>query len=324
MLSFVIIKETTIKIHIFFQSWPEDALLAVATRFLGEIELTKHEREVCIDMCQHFHTTTQDLSEEFYERVKRRNYVTPTSYLELINTFKLFLEKKRKAILMGKKRYEIGLEKLVSAEAEVSVMQLALEALQPQLVVAAGKVADTMKKVEAESADAAEVEKVVMIDEAAANEQAQVAQGIKDECDANLAEAMPILEAALAALNTLTTADIAIIKTMKNPPKGIKLVMEAVCILKDVKPDKIPAASGIGTVEDYWGPSKKVLGDIKFFDGLINYDKDNIPPKTMQKLQEKILHDEYFDPEKIKTVSSAAEGKRFFFRNYLVFLLWYS
>lgn len=43
---------------------------------------------------------------------------------------------------------------------------------------------------------------------------------------------MPILNAALAALNTLTPADITIVKTMKNPPKGIKLVMEAVCILK--------------------------------------------------------------------------------------------
>lgn len=43
---------------------------------------------------------------------------------------------------------------------------------------------------------------------------------------------MPILDAALAALNTLTPADISVVKTMKNPPKGIKLVMEAICILK--------------------------------------------------------------------------------------------
>lgn len=74
-------------------------------------------------------------------------------------------------ILTGKKRYEVGLEKLNSAEAEVSVMQAALEALQPQLVVAAAKVAETMKKVEAESAEAAEVEKIVMVDEELANEQ---------------------------------------------------------------------------------------------------------------------------------------------------------
>ena len=44
---------------------------------------------------------------------------------------------------------------------------------------------------------------VVAADERVANEAAKVAQGIKDECSADLAEAMPALEAALAALNTL-------------------------------------------------------------------------------------------------------------------------
>jgi len=41
-------------------------------------------------------------------------------------------------------------------------------------------------------------------DEAVANEQAKAAKAIKDECDADLAEAIPILESALAALDTLT------------------------------------------------------------------------------------------------------------------------
>ncbi len=37
-----------------------------------------------------------------------------------------------------------------------------------------------------------------------ANEQARAAQAIKDECDKDLGEALPILEAALSALDTLT------------------------------------------------------------------------------------------------------------------------
>lgn len=44
-------------------------------------------------------------------------------------------------------------------------MQTALEALQPQLVVAQAKVEDTVKIVESEKAEAAEVEKIVMVDE---------------------------------------------------------------------------------------------------------------------------------------------------------------
>lgn len=60
--------------------------------------------------------------------------------------------------------------------------------------------------------------------------------------------------------------------------------------------------------EDYWGPSKRVLNDIKFLESLILYDKDNIPPAIMQKLFKSILNDESFDPDKIKSASTAAEG----------------
>lgn len=58
------------------------------------------------------------------------------------------------------------------------------------------------------------------------------AKEIRVECDANLQEVMPILNAANAALNTLTPQDIQIVKSMKRPPAGVRLVMEAICILK--------------------------------------------------------------------------------------------
>ncbi|KAF5288993.1 hypothetical protein FQA39_LY03872 [Lamprigera yunnana] len=291
-----------------FQPWPEDALLAVATTFLGNIKLTDKERSACIQMCQEFHISTQNLSDDFYARLRRRNYVTPTSYLELINTFKGFLSKKRNEVLNIKRRYEVGLEKLDFAAQQIEVMQESLEILQPQLVTAAAIVSETMKNVAIETTEAGEVEKIVTADEAVADEQAKAAQAIKDECDANLAEAMPILESALEALNTLTPADITIVKSMKNPPKGVKLVMEAVCILKGVKPEKIPNPNGIGTYDEYWGVSKKVLGDMKFLENLIYFDKDNIPAPIMQKLTNTILKDESFDPDRVKTASTAAQG----------------
>ena len=64
---------------------------------------------------------------------------------------------------------------------------------------------------------------------------------------------------------------------MKNPPGGVKLVMSSVCVMKDIKPDKINDPSGSGQkILDYWGPSKKLLGDLKFLPDLKIYDKDNI------------------------------------------------
>lgn len=37
-------------------------------------------------------------------------------------------------------------------------------------------------------------------------------------------------------------------KTMKQPPAGVKLVMEAICILKGIKPERIPDPSGSGNM----------------------------------------------------------------------------
>ncbi|XP_029708760.2 dynein axonemal heavy chain 7 [Aedes albopictus] len=291
-----------------FQPWPKDALVAVATKFLSTVEMPEKERSICIDMCMEFHTSTQELSDEFMLRLNRHNYVTPTSYLELIHTFKTLLDKKRTDVLTGKNRYLTGLKQLEIAAQQVGVMQEQLEAVQPQLKIAAETVAQQMAKVQADSEAAAVQKELVKKDEAVAQEKAAAANAIKEICDAKLADAMPILNTALAALNTLTAADITIVKTMKSPPIGVKIVMEAVCILKDLKPDRVQAPSGMGMVEDYWGPAKKLLGDMKFLEGLVNFERDDIPPRIIQKLEERILCNENFDPEKVKTASTACEG----------------
>lgn len=121
-------------------------------------------------------------------------------YITLTKCHPLFLSE----VIKLKQRYEVGLEKLGSAAAQVATMQVELEALQPQLQVASKKVDEMMVMIERESVEVAETEKVVRMDEAEANEQATAAKAIKDECDADLAVALPILESALAALNTLT------------------------------------------------------------------------------------------------------------------------
>ncbi|XP_061547478.1 dynein axonemal heavy chain 7 isoform X6 [Phycodurus eques] len=292
-----------------FQTWPEDALQAVACRFLEDVEMSDEHREGCIDMCKTFHTSTILVSTRFMDELQRHNYVTPTSYLELISTFKTLLKAKRAEVMMQKSRYVVGLEKLESAASQVATMQVELEALQPQLIETCKKVDEMVIKVERESAEAAETEKVVKMDEAVTNEQAMAAKAIKDECDADLAVTMPILESALSALDTLTQNDITLVKSMKSPPSGVKLVMEAICILKKMKPDRVTDPSGSGKkVEDYWGPAKKLLSDLKFLQSLKDFDRDNIPVNIMAVIRERYISNPDFVPEKIRTASTAAEG----------------
>ena len=94
-------------------------------------------------------------------------------------------------------------------------MQQELVALQPQLVETSKEMEQLMVKIEKDTVEAEAKKEVVAADEAVANAAAAAAKAIKDECESDLAEALPALEAALAALNTLTSKDITLVKAMK-------------------------------------------------------------------------------------------------------------
>ncbi len=74
---------------------------------------------------------------------------------------------------------------------------------------------------------------------------------------------------------------------LKNPPGIVKLVMESVCVMLGIKSERKPDPGGSGKmIEDFWGPSMKLLGDLKFLDRLKTYDKDNIAPPVMKKIRD--------------------------------------
>ena len=133
-------------------------------------------------------------------------------------------------------RYESGLAQIFSAEEQVETMKVELIELGPVLEQTKVETEEILVVVAKETEEANKVREVVAKDEAYAAERAEEAKAIKDDCEAELAVAIPMLNDALAALNTLTKADITEVKAMKKPPAGVKLVMEAVCILKGVNP----------------------------------------------------------------------------------------
>ncbi|CAB4026765.1 dynein heavy chain 1, axonemal-like, partial [Paramuricea clavata] len=112
-------------------------------------------------------------------------------------------------------------------------------------------------------------------------------------------------EAALTSLKSLNRNDVVEVRALQRPPPGVKLVIDAVCIIKGVKPKKV-AGEKVGTkVDDYWEPGKALLQDpAKFLEGLFKFDKDNIPDSNIQKIQP-YIDNEDFTPAAIAKVSKA-------------------
>lgn len=106
---------------------------------------------------------------------------------------------------------------------------------------------------------------------------------------------------------------------MKAPPPGVRLVMEAVCVLKGIKPERITDPSG-KKIDDYWKSAQKMIGEMKFLESLLNYDKDNIPPQYIKTIRDKFIPNPEFVPEKVKVASSACEGTVLNFKGLLILI----
>jgi len=291
-----------------FLPWPEEALRSVAGQFLAEATDKKSLLQGLVDVCVDMQERVTKLCVKFRMEMRRYYYVTPTSYLELISTFKDILNAKRTDLKRMINRYHVGLEKLQDTGAKVETMKQNLEELKPKLLEAQKATKVKMVDLTKQQEEADVVRKNCEREEARCKSEADNAASIKAECEAGLAEAMPAYNKAIAALDTISQNDLTIVKSLPNPPNGVKLTMEVVCILFNIQPKMVPREDGMGKRPDYWESAKKsLLSDPKLLPNLKEFDKDHIDPAIIKKIAPYIEKPE-FVPEKIKKASNAACG----------------
>ncbi|KAF7660832.1 hypothetical protein LDENG_00274280 [Lucifuga dentata] len=277
-----------------FVQWPREALLSVSQVFFQNIEFGREELNQSFSaMCVEIHVSVTDMAERFYLELRRHYYTTPTSYLELINLYLTMLQEKREQLMLARDRVKNGLTKLLETNVLVDEMKVELSALEPVLKQKSVDVNALMKKLTADHKSADEVRNVVKEDEALAKVKAENTQAIADDAQRDLEEALPALESAIKALDALDKADIAEVRVFTKPPDLVMTVMESICILLNAKPD--------------WSSAKQVLGDSNFLKRLKDYDKDNIKPQVLQKLQRYISNPDFI-PEKVEKVSKACKS----------------
>lgn len=276
-----------------FSAWPQDALFSVAKRTFesrDELNIGQYTDQLAT-LCYRMHSTVEMETVRFEKELRRHNYTTPTSYLELINLYVELLRSQQMKIKSNEARYSGGLAKLRETEEVVTKLEIALTEMQPGLERASKETSELLLQVSADQAEADKQAAIVQEDVDAANKVAAEVAAIKDDCQTDLDEAMPAYEAAIDALKTLDKKSLQEMKAFTNPPEMVKFTMEAVCILFDRPAD--------------WGEAKKLLSQMDFMDRLKDFDKDNISPKVMKKLQ-KYYADPRFTPEEVKKISAAA------------------
>jgi len=215
-----------------FHPWPQEALVAVAQRFLADIENV--DEGVRDNLAHHMafaHTSVTEASLTFQATYRRWNYVTPKSYLELIALYKSLLASKRESVKSGRERLENGLDKIAQAAAQVADLQIMLE--QEKIVVEEKQV-KTKELIEVIGRQKADVEAVVEASREDEEKAQAIAEAVTEQqavCEAELAAAEPLIAEAIKALAGLEVPHLVELKSLKTPSDAVGKVAYAVMTL---------------------------------------------------------------------------------------------
>jgi len=282
-----------------FSEWPHDALQEVALHFIKDLSLEGEEgnpelkKNIAV-IFDTIHSSVNEESERMQRELKRTNYVTPTNYLELVTGYKSLLQEKRVQIGDMKSKLEKGLSTLEKAREDVSKMSIDLEKQKKEAAASKQECESLMLNILSQKSTADDKKQQVELDRSNIQIKKAKADKIREEAQANLDEALPALEAAEDALKNLDSKDISEIRAYAKPPRAVEETLCAVMVVLKRK----------ASFEE----AKKVISSPKqFIDSLLNYRKDQMSPKLLQKIG-KITSKPDFTPDRVGQVSNAAKG----------------
>jgi dynein heavy chain len=275
-----------------YDSWSEEALLDVSTRFMSDIEGIEPEiKEKLAQMCPFTYKSVEQMAIKFDEELRRKVYITPKSYLDSISMYKMFLDEKRQELDETISRLSNGLQKLANTNVQVADLKKKLTEMKPELEKQSKMANEKANMVKIEKKKAEEVERVVEKEANEVGQQALEVKAIKDRVELKLEDARPAMEEAKGALEVLNDDDINEVKSFPKPPEVVVMVMEAVLTyFKEPKTD--------------WLAAKKLMGS-GFKDKLKTFEVEKCSTRTLDKVR-KIINKKEFDPQSIASKAKAA------------------
>ncbi|OQR95645.1 dynein heavy chain, partial [Thraustotheca clavata] len=298
-----------------FQPWPSEALQNVAVRSLSATNLHGDALAAVEAFMPFAFESVNSIAAKFKQEENRSVYTTPKTYLECLNYFDELLFHHQQTNAKDIFRLQSGLDKMESTSHVVANIEDELKKMLEQAM--------EKKAIAEEMAQAVATDKVIVENETnKANIEAEKCQFMHDEMslkkadtEKDLEAALPMIEAAMAALDTLNRKDLGNCKTMSKPPAGVGDIFASVLILFCGINPEIPVQKNgkLKEKDRSWESAKKILltnvngliDDLKNFKNLVD---TNAVPETNWKEIRPLLELAHFNVETIERKNSAAAG----------------
>lgn len=296
-----------------FGDWSDQALFQVGTELTHSVDLDRpnftapdtipvayrdlnlpaNHREAVVNSMVYIHYSLQRFNLKLFKQQGKVTYLTPRHFLDFVAQYVKLYNEKREDLEEQQRHLNVGLEKLRDTVDKVRDLRVSLAEKKGQLE---RKDAEANEKLQRMIADQREAEqrKTVSLEVQAALEkqEAQVAER-KEIVLRDLANAEPAVIEAQKSVSNIKRQHLTEVRSMGNPPNGVKLALDSVCTL-------------LGHKVDSWKTVQGIIRRDDFIASIVNYDNEKQMTRNLRvKMRNEFLNKEDFTYEKVNRASKA-------------------
>ncbi|RDW80646.1 cytoplasmic dynein-like protein 1 heavy chain 1 [Coleophoma crateriformis] len=296
-----------------FGDWSDQALFQVGTELTHKVDLDRpnftapdsipvayrdlnlpaNHREAVVNAMVYIHYSLHRFNLKLLKQQGRITFLTPRHFLDFVAQYVKLYNEKREDLEEQQRHLNVGLEKLRDTVEKVSELRKSLAEKKGQLE---RKDAEANEKLQRMVADQREAEqrKATSLEIQAALEKQEVEVTARRELvQKDLDNAEPAVIEAQKSVQSIKKQHLTELRSMGNPPTGVKLALESVCTLLGHKIDSWKTIQGIVRRDD-------------FIASIVNYDNERQMTRNLRvKMRNEYLSNDDFTYEKAMRSSKA-------------------
>jgi len=257
------------------------------------LSLPASHRDTIINAMVYIHYSVHTTNQRLERQQGIVTHLTPRHYLDFVAQFVKLFHEKREDLEDQQRHLNVGLEKLRDTVDKVRDLRASLAQKQNQLEQKDAEANEKLQRMVADQREA-ETRKTASIEiqNALEKQEKEIATRKEIVLD-DLARAEPAVIEAQRSVSNIKRQHLTEVRSMANPPSGVKLALESVCTL-------------LGNKVDSWKTIQAIIRREDFIASIVNYDNEQqMTPSLRQKMRNEYLSNEDFTFEKVNRASKA-------------------
>ncbi|KAF2682234.1 cytoplasmic dynein-like protein 1 heavy chain 1 [Lentithecium fluviatile CBS 122367] len=296
-----------------FGDWSDQALYQVGSELTHSVDLDRpnfcapdsipvayrgltlppSHRESVVNAMVYIHHSLHGFNTKLQKQQNKKTYLTPRHFLDFVAQYVKLYNEKREDLEEQQRHLNVGLEKLRETVDKVQELRVSLAGKKTQLEKKDAEANDKLQRMIADQREAEQkknssidIQKKLAKDDEEIKKRQEVVMN-------DLAAAEPAVLEAQKSVQNIKRQHLTEVRSMGNPPMGVKLALEAVCTL-------------LGHKVDSWRTIQGIVRRDDFIACIVSFDNEKqMTPALRKKMMTEYLSKEDFTFEKVNRASRA-------------------